>query len=360
MLKLVQWAVGSRPQRIDVMTDQQGLVLTHNGDPPLADEIRGLLPRALSSLDGPVRELAMGVNGALRVARDEILLDSGQGWRLRVGPQGESFEPTGGTGAVRLRVPRSNSFFGFLLGTPETRALHAACNFCPVPLFVNGSMVQRQLGSPPHDPSSDKIINYYEPGWRWWKLEGWSRNTRRYGVPVDHNVVELRLPGTELGLLPTRASLVMTAPNEAPVLPVAPTPEGHLRQIFERRIRPRYLEQAYGFLGLPALPPAAYRFAALRGKIALVHRGVVVGHLPHPFAVGAWAVPSGTTDLSGLKLQDETVQQLGAVIKAAALAFRQTLARLYPGPDLRAILQKAWLDAHARRGGDPERKHRHG
>lgn len=360
MLKLVQWAVGCRPQRIDVQTDGQGLTLIHNGDPPDQEAIRGLLPRALSNEDTPVRELALGVNGALRVAREEVVLDSGQGWRLRIGARGESFEESRRSAEIRLHVPRAGSWLGFWLGTPETRALQGAGRFCPVPLFVNGSMVQKQLGSAPYDPSSDKIINYYEPGWRWWKLEGWSRNTRRYGVPVDHNVVELRLPGTELGLLPSRASLLMASPNEAPVLPMTPNPRGHLLQVFERRIRPRYLEQVFGFLGLPALPPAAYRFAALRGKIALVYRGVVVGHFPHPFAVGAWAVPPGATDLSGLKLQEETIKQLALVINATAQSFRQTLTRLYPGPDLRAILQKAWLDAHARRGGDLERKNRYG
>lgn len=364
--------------RIDIRTDRNGTVFEHDGARLEPDDLKNLLPRALGKDDTPLRDLAIGVNAALRVADGPVTVETGQGWQMKFGADSESLEtlPVSHERAC-VRLSRPLGFWArvdLLIGTPEYRALSTLCRFAPIPVFVNGQLVQKQLSAQPQGPDQKNVISFYEPSWRWWKLEGFTPNTRRFSVPRDHNVVELRLPGQGVGLLPSMASLLMrSAEGPAELPPEMPQPA--LRTLFERRTRPPMpvMEQAGVFLGVPALPaeiPDEARNPTLEMQkflellqvqlphppgVALVHRGVTVGYLPAQYLVGAWAVTHQGFDLTSLKLRERDQSHLESEVQAMSTRLFTTLNELYPGPNLRATLQAAWLDAHTRRSGESGR-----
>lgn len=371
VLKLVQWAVGSGATRIDIRAGWGGLQLEHDGAAPGPEELKDLLPRILDPHDTPLRDLAIGVNAALKMADGPVEIATGQGLRAQISASSHQLDRLEGLDRVRLRLRRKRRWWTpleLLAGTWESFELRDQCRFCPIPVFLNGELVQRPLSAAFEDltHSEKECISYRESGWRWWKLEGATANTRRYLVPRAHHVVELIIPGLGLGLLPSRASWRLCAPEASFELP-APLVEryDHFAARF-RRLRPEMvdLEQAGAVLAIPAhrdplsFDPRLRRLQRTLGRLGsvhLVHRGVTVGEVPSLDVVGAWAVPEGRFDLSSLTLLEEDRLEAQQLIDPLVLGlFRALLAR-FPASTQHECLQKAWLEARARRSRETRR-----
>ncbi len=354
----MQWAVGTRALRVDVRASRPEFVLEHDGEATSPEDLKQLLPRALGREDTPLRDLAIGVNAALKLG--PVQVQSGA-WLLELEVGREELKQVPAIDRTRVRVRRPpGRWLDFWLGTAEQRALTRLCRFAPVPLLVNGSLVQRELSPDALGGAQGNMISYYEKDWRWWKPDGLMPNTSSYAVPGSHHVVELRIPGPGIGLLPSRASFLLRSPNGDLELPPPPPVYG----ILQRRIRPPVptLEKVSVFLGTPALPlltqtevrKALERFPVRQPPptgITLVHRGVTVGMLPSSSFVGAWALHHTGFDLSSLQLQDDDRRRAETLVNEMCERLISHLLQTYSVATLKHALQAAWLDAHARRQG---------
>lgn len=366
ILKLVQWAVGSGATRVDIRCGWRQVLFEHDGAAPAPEVLKRLLPRILEPEDTPVRDLAIGVNAALKLAAGPVEIASEQGPRALISTSGHQLESLAEPpDRVRLRMRRQRRWWTALelvAGTWESFELREHCRFCPIPIFLNGELVQQPLSAAFEglDRSEKECISYREDGWRWWKLEGATPNTRRYAVPRAHHVVELIMPGLGLGLLPSRASWRLSAP-EASFEPPPPLVEryDHFAVRF-RRLRPEMvdLEQAGAVLAIPAfkepvlLEPRLRRLRRALGRldgVQLVHRGVTVEEIPSLDVVGAWALPEGRFDLSSLTLLEDDRREAEQLIQPLVLRLFQALLARFPAPTQHQCLQKAWLEARARR-----------
>lgn len=165
-------------------------------------------------------ELAVAVNALVTLDFDliEVLCqDRESGYLLRVGKEtSECIEtrradrPEG----VHFYLRRRRRLGTLVKSPPEIYLLREFCRFCPIPLQLNGRLLQKPWGRPrgPHflrpAGSSEVVIrspNWYLPGKNFW---------------VDHHILEYRIPSpvpeSSVGLTPSRASTTFypVAPSE--------------------------------------------------------------------------------------------------------------------------------------------------
>lgn len=366
ILKLVQWAVGSGATRVDIQCGWRQVLFEHDGASPTPEVLSSLLPRTLEPGDTPIRDLAIGVNAALKLAAGPLEIATELGQRALISASGHQLESLSDPpDHVRLRMRRQRRWWTaleMLAGTWESFELREHCRFCPIPIFLNGELVQQPLSAAFEglDRSEKECISYRESGWRWWKLEGATANTRRYAVPRAHHVVELIMPGPGLGLLPSRASWRLNAPEGSFELPPPLSERFDHFAVRFRRVRPEMveLEQAGAVLGIPALKepvllePRLRRLRRALGRldgVQLVYRGVTVDEIPSLDVVGAWALPEGRFDLSSLTLLEEDRREAEQLIQPLVLRLFKTLLARFPASTQHECLQKAWLEARARR-----------
>ncbi|MCE7869055.1 hypothetical protein DYH09_01625 [bacterium CPR1] len=366
ILKLVQWAVGSGATRVDIRCGWRQVQLEHDGAAPTPEVLSSLLPRILEPEDTPTRDLAIGVNAALKLAAGPVEISTERGHQALISARAHQLDSLAEPpDRVRLRLRRQRRWWTaleMLAGTWESFELRQRCRFCPIPIFLNGDLVQQPLSAlfEGLNRSEKECISYREAGWRWWKLEGATPNTSSYLVPRAHHVVELIMPGLGLGLLPSRASWRLSSP-ESSFEPPPPLIEryDHFADRF-RRVRPEMvgLEQASAVLAIPAhleqvpLEPRLRQLRRTLGRldgVQLVHRGVSVDEIPSQDVVGAWALPEGRFDLSTLTLLEEDRREAEQLVQPLVLRLFQALLARFPASTQHECLQKAWLEARARR-----------
>lgn len=328
MLKVVQSAVAAGASRITVEVSPVTLSLAHDGEPPLPEELEGLLGYLMAP-DFPshrrsLRDLAIGVNTALARGGSWVEVStrgpdgwSSQRWRSRE----EVVESTEGPGrgwatvkfsmrktagqAVGRMVGLAKQDIGALLkGEREAlqsdeQTIYDRCRNCPIPIWLNGREV------PPPDLGR--------------------RTVKRWG-PFD--VREHRSPNLLELYLQTRE------------------PSAHLLSLpTESTARARYLIEGHldgdewtadgepTRLTGPAPTNCCFAIIALRGRphtpprLTLVKDGVDLTDLsPRGMPNGTYVVATAeglTLDLSQFRLVrgagiEERVQYLSSCIQVAA------------------------------------------
>jgi hypothetical protein len=182
VLKLIQAAVTSGADRIDVSYDPSKVRLKHNGVPPTRNQLDDLLTYLfLSKSDGedpelrPLRHLAGGLNSAVACQARSLTIECvregeryaktwGAGeYRMerRGTAEGRSLQFTlhresdgsGESQKHRLRVPIWELLRGSRVSLDkEAAAVWDRCLFCPVPILLNGKSMNRDRFGEPRYP----------------------------------------------------------------------------------------------------------------------------------------------------------------------------------------------------------------
>ncbi|MFN7147375.1 MAG: hypothetical protein ACK4YP_26640, partial [Myxococcota bacterium] len=230
-LELVAAAVAAGATRIAVENDSDDFVLRWDGAGPERDELDGLFDHLFGGASGPraafLQHLAMGVLGALGQSPKWVHVDR-PGLRLAVTDPTETQAvelahapfPDGATTRVHVRQRWSlaNVAEALLLplhGAPEARLLRDRARWCPVPLTLDGTPVERP--KPPLAFAEATTRGHL------WLVEGPSRvDIVRHGIVVgtlERSVGSLGvfgwLPGDGVNLDASRAEIVRDKAFEA-------------------------------------------------------------------------------------------------------------------------------------------------
>lgn len=155
VLYLVSSAVAGGASYIRIEDGRERLVMEFDGQTYSEQELAELYTRLFGGATGPEVELALGLNGALRVATREVVMEShgdGQCARWVLTAKGEkltSLESSGGN-FIRIEVSRPTGIKSFLRSlrgwvgsSAECRLVRARCEHAPVTIAVDGETVER-------------------------------------------------------------------------------------------------------------------------------------------------------------------------------------------------------------------------
>lgn len=302
--------------------------------PVSAAQLPSLLDRLLGAHGDPARELAVSINSLLSMepAKVELLLASGEGsYLLRLAPDspGElsSLPEDRHARGTYLNVHRSGGNLFKRLGEPrESQLLRELCRFCPIPLKLNGKLVQTPYGRP-RGPSRIALIReedvvhlsprWYLPATYFWK---------------NHHAIEYRYYGAEkpdrIGLLhPSNASITLQENASAQCC---------------------------------HLVLAINCSSSLGNLVQMIHGGQSVAYLEQPFTLGAMeAVVSCdglSMDLTGeVPVRNEAFERKLDFLLRCAFRLRTWLERRYRGYPLENLPVQALYDRRLRGVHDVER-----
>ncbi|MBI3924551.1 MAG: tetratricopeptide repeat protein [Armatimonadetes bacterium] len=152
VLSLVASAVAGGAGSILVKTSRKEFDIRHDGSPPDRETLEELFSKVLLAGNQSLTqfELAVGLNGALAQQPEEIVVESRDetgGHRLKlsasrhlVEPLEESEEPRR---EVRIQIRRGRRIWGNR--ADEAGTLEEVCCYCPIPISVNGRLINREL-----------------------------------------------------------------------------------------------------------------------------------------------------------------------------------------------------------------------
>ena len=308
ILKLVQWAVRSRPTRVEVEANRKRVRVWHNGEPADFGEILKANTHLLQS--GPLGHLAIGLNTARTLKPTALWMES-NGHRVDLVPQvtiGPSSAP--GTAVVLEGLPRRWFEKSLLVGQsaalhwhiiprmfqllpdswglslPEVALVRQRCCYGSVPIFLNGKSVLTPINSRPSGP------NNFVP------TDGGTRGQKLRFLLADAQPGRIPCPASKVGRQQT--DWLSAAPHYRKSRPILEE---------EREEWPR-MEQVR-FQEKPALAGhAAYYVhtsASGPGVISWLQDGVIVAETPIPGST-AWIRADASdlqTDLSQFRLVED-------------------------------------------------------
>ena len=333
ILRLVRSAVFSGADSVTGSIGHDSVKLFFPSLPLKGEQLPTLLDRLLGAHGDAGRELAVGLNSllALEPQKVELLLATGDGAHLlRLTPESEGelhhLPENRGPMGTYLNVQRSGGSLLKRLGEPqESQLLRELCRFCPIPLKINGKLVQPPYGRG-RGPSRIALVReddavqlsprWYLPASYFWK---------------NHHAIEYRYydpdKKDQIGLLyPSKASITLR--ENAPAQPS-------------------------GLLETCQLVLAINCSSSLGNVVQLIHGGQSVAYLEQPFTLGAMeAVISCdglTMDLTGeVPVRNEAFEKKLDFLLRCAFRLRTWMEKRYRGYPLENLPVQALYDRKLR------------
>lgn len=342
LLKLVQSAVASGAQEVQLRTSSSQVEVRWNGPPLDRQALPGLMGHLLSAHCPAevrhLRHLAAGLRGAVGLEPSSLWLESGTGesaFRSTWSQEGWVDKPQPGRGetftVLNLRRDLSTTFgeikagFGaFLRGTDkpgdEEKALRLAVGYSPVTLVINGETLPRRPFGLPRYPGY-RIDDDEFPG---------ECRPPRYIVSQDPD-------SYADGMLQRRHHLIEREVVDS---------SGSLPRLGERHATVR-LGQDEG--------PSCRAWLAIEAdlsntaRIAFVEDGVLLSEteleLGVPGLVGVLSVESLSKDLTGFQLvHDSTYDQLLAWVRSQGDELKKELLQRLDDVPIRETVRRKLLD----------------